>query len=170
VQGGVTPPSGRDRDPAGRPRNARPRDRLGRPLPRGATPAAADDVAALAPTQAINTAQHLLDRGEPFTAHEVFEAVWKASAGDQRDLWRGLAQLCVGITHALRGNTRGARTLLLRAADTLEPYVGLPAYDLDVAGLVAWARGTAKESATSAEVPRLVMQRTNETEPGSRDG
>ncbi len=34
-------------------------------------------------------------------------------------MWRGLAQLAVGITHVQRGNTTGAAALLDRAADRL---------------------------------------------------
>ena len=65
----------RDRDPAGRARNARPRDALGRPLPRGAAgdERIPDDLL-LAPAEALNLAQELLDTGRPFHAHEVLEA------------------------------------------------------------------------------------------------
>ena len=52
-------------------------------------------------------AQRLLDAGLPFHAHEVLEAAWKAAPPDERELWRGLAQLAVGLTHLQRGNGRG---------------------------------------------------------------
>jgi uncharacterized protein len=58
----------------------------------------------------------LLADGLPFHAHEVFEAAWKSAQGPERELWRGLAQIAVGLTHARRGNSTGAVTLLRRGA------------------------------------------------------
>lgn len=118
----------RDRDSDGRARNARPRDAYGRPLPRDAVagePTVSDEqAAALAadPERALAEAQRLLDADRPFHAHEVLEAVWKAAPDDERELWRGLAQLAVGLTHARRGNPTGAEALLTRAADRLSAY------------------------------------------------
>ncbi|MGH3569921.1 MAG: DUF309 domain-containing protein, partial [Pseudonocardia sp.] len=91
---------GRDRDPQGRARNARPRDATGRPLARATAGAEQlpDDLH-LTPTESIAQAQRLLDEGLPFSAHEVLEAAWKAAPDEQRELWRGLAQLAVGLTH-----------------------------------------------------------------------
>jgi hypothetical protein len=128
----------RDRDASGRARNARPRDTLGRPLARSADgQQAARDDPALPPTPALAVAQDLLDAGRPFHAHEVLEAAWKAAPAAERDLWQGLAQIAVGLTHALRGNARGAAALLRRGADRLDGYVG-PAprpHDIDVDGV-----------------------------------
>nr|WP_246224112.1 DUF309 domain-containing protein [Pseudarthrobacter psychrotolerans] len=50
-----------------------------------------------------------MDAGRPFAAHEVLEARWKAGPAEERNLWQGLAQICVGLTHAARG-TALART------------------------------------------------------------
>jgi hypothetical protein len=144
----VTGPD-RDRDPAGRARNARPRDDLGRPLPRGTAGHVPYDGPALAPADALAAAQRLLDEGRPFTAHEVLEAVWKDSPGAERELWRALAQLAVGITHRLRGNERGADALLGRAAAGLAGYAGTRPHGVDVDGLRGWA------AAPSSELPRL---------------
>jgi hypothetical protein len=114
---------GRDRDPAGRARNARPRDGLGRPLERGDTgePTLPDGVV-LSPAEALDAAQQLLDDGRPFHAHEVLEASWKAAPPAERDLWQGLAQLAVGLTHARRGNAAGAAALLRRGAERVGRY------------------------------------------------
>jgi hypothetical protein len=129
----------RDRDAKGRARNARPRDGLGRPLPHGVegVPRIPDDLV-LPPTPALVEAQRLLDQGMPFHAHEVLEGTWKSAPPDERDLWQGLAQLAVGLTHVLRGNATGARTLLLRARARICGYAEDPPYDIDVDGLVDW--------------------------------
>ena len=115
----------RDRDATGRARNARPRDAAGRPLPRGAVGVERipDDLD-LAPDEAVTEAQRLLDAGQPFAAHEVLEASWKAAPEAERELWRGVAQLAVGLTHAQRGNARGAVALLDRAARRLRAWQG----------------------------------------------
>jgi uncharacterized protein len=121
----------RDRDPAGRPRNARPRDALGRPLDRpgeggpsrAGEPRIPDDLT-LPGVEAARLADQLLRAGRPFHAHEVLEASWKTGPADERDLWQGLAQIAVGLTHAHRGNARGAVTLLRRGAGRVRVYTG----------------------------------------------
>ena len=136
----------RDRDPVGRARNARPRDALGRPLPRGAEgePVLPDEIT-VTPAWAIATAQDMFDHGRPFHAHEVLEAAWKAADAADRDLWQGLAQLAVGLTHALRGNARGAVTLLRRGAQRMTPAAGTTPHGIDVDGVLAQAAGLADE-------------------------
>ncbi|NLG55626.1 MAG: DUF309 domain-containing protein [Rhodococcus sp.] len=130
----------RDRDEAGRPLNSRPRDGLGRPLPRSAdgVPRIPEDLQ-LPPEEAILEAQRLFDSNMPFHAHEILEGVWKSSPDDERDLWQGLAQLAVGLTHLLRGNDTGARSLLQQGHDRIRHYAIDPPYGLDVAGLTTWA-------------------------------
>jgi hypothetical protein len=146
---GRQPPADRDRDRAGRARNARPRDGLGRPLARGAAgEATLPDGVVLAPDDALATAQRLLDSGRPFHAHEVLEASWKAAPTAERDLWQGLAQLAVGLTHALRGNAAGAVALLRRGAGRVARYRSAdrcePApHGVDADGIVAAATGLA---------------------------
>ncbi|AXX32914.1 DUF309 domain-containing protein [Actinosynnema pretiosum subsp. pretiosum] len=136
--------SDRDRDPDGRARNARPRDGLGRPLPYGAVGVERQPEGVVrAPDESLREAQRLLDEGKPFHAHEVLEDAWKSAPEAERELWRGLAQLAVGLTHALRGNGRGARSLVERGARSIEPYRDARPHGVDVAGLVDWAeRGT----------------------------
>jgi uncharacterized protein len=149
----------RDRDAAGRARNERPRDRLGRPLPRGVpgVPRQPEGVVR-SPDETLVEAQRLLDDGMPFHAHEVLEDAWKTAPEASRALWKGLAQLAVGVTHAARGNTAGAISLLRRGADHIEPYQGEPAHGIDIAGLLRWARDHAAdlEAGTGQlPVPRL---------------
>jgi hypothetical protein len=125
----------------GRARNARPRDKLGRPLPRDASGVnpVPDDLA-LPPAESLTEAQRLLDAGRAFQAHEVLEGTWKAAPEDERELWRGLAQLAVGVTHAQRGNPAGAAELLRRAAERIDDYAAEPPHGIDAAGLVRWVR------------------------------
>ncbi len=154
----------RDRDPAGRARNARPRDGLGRPMPHGAAGVerVPDDLV-LPPADSLAEAQRLLDDGRPFHAHEVLEGTWKAAPAGERDLWQGLAQLAVGLTHRARGNSTGARTLLRRGAQRLRPYADAPPYDIDVAGLLAAAESLAEAPAVPGEPPRTLQLRGRRT-------
>ncbi|MFF5336243.1 DUF309 domain-containing protein [Streptomyces sp. NPDC013181] len=134
----------RDRDSEGRAHNARPRDGLGRPLPYG-TPGVERQPEGVerTPAQTVREAQRLLDAGMPFHAHEVFEDAWKSGPEEERELWRGLAQLAVGLTHAARGNAKGGARLLRRGASALDAYGAGEAYGMGTAGLAAWARGLA---------------------------
>jgi uncharacterized protein len=129
----------RERNAQGRAQNARPRDALGRPLPRGqvGVERVPEDLV-LAPLPALAEAQRLLDAGMPFHAHEVLEASWKSAPDEERELWQGLAQLAVGLTHVLRGNPTCARTLLERARRRVSLYADHPPYGIDAAGLVRW--------------------------------
>jgi uncharacterized protein len=165
----VRPDRDRDRDPGGRPRNARPRDGLGRPLDRasvgagagaGAGDASGDDADGglgedripddllLAGPDAARLADELLRAGRPFHAHEVLEASWKTGPAGERDLWQGLAQVAVGLTHARRGNARGAVALLSRGVQRVRAYQaaspdaspgGHGPYGIDLAGFLAAA-------------------------------
>ena len=133
---------GRDRDETGRARQARPRDALGRPLPYGQVGVEPVSEEPLPPQETLAAARALVEEGRPFSAHEVLEARWKAGPEQERDLWQGLAQLCVGLTHALRGNPVGARRLLDRGIARLEQYgtTAGPTYGLDLHEVVTCAR------------------------------
>lgn len=120
-QGELIPVAARDRDELGRPRNARPRDQAGRPLPRGSPPGLPPSapVGAASAGAVLRRADGLIRDGLPFLAHEVLEEAWRRGGAD-RELWRGLAQLAVGLTHLQRGNLRGAAALLRRGAATVD--------------------------------------------------
>jgi len=78
----------------------------------------------ISPAEAAELGGRLLAEGRPFHAHEVFEAAWKSVPGPERELWRGLAQIAVGLTHARRGNARGAVALLRRGAGHVAGFAG----------------------------------------------
>jgi uncharacterized protein len=103
-----------------------PRDAVGQPP--------ADD-RPRPPLEALAMAQDLISADRPFHAHEVLEAAWKAAPPAERDLWQGLAQVAVGLTHALRGNASGAASLLRRGAERLAGYPASGPHRIDVAGL-----------------------------------
>src|SRR6476661_109350 len=132
----------RDRDAEGRARQARPRDALGRPLPYGAEGVEPVPEEPLPREETLERARELVEAGRPFSAHEVLEARWKAGPVEERDLWQGLAQVCVAMTHAARGNQVGADRLFDRAAERLTTFAatGLGAYGLDVDAAVKQAR------------------------------
>jgi hypothetical protein len=97
-------------------------------------PRVPDDLV-VTPAEAAELGGRLLGEDRPFHAHEVFEAAWKSVPGPERELWRGLAQVAVGLTHARRGNARGAVALLRRGADQVAAFgTGTPEVD---AGFVA---------------------------------
>ncbi|MFG2669365.1 DUF309 domain-containing protein [Streptomyces sp. NPDC048445] len=171
----------RDRDTEGRAHNARPRDGLGRPLPYGSPGVERQPEGVVrSPQETVREAQRLLDAGMPFHAHEVLEDAWKSGPVAERELWRGLAQLAVGLTHAARGNVTGGARLLRRGAaalteftegsDALEPVEstdsadgGAPAHGIDIGALTGWARELAGRAEgpgaepvnAAAEAPRL---------------
>ncbi|MFD5073661.1 DUF309 domain-containing protein [Streptomyces sp. NPDC058371] len=157
----------RDRDTEGRARNARPRDGLGRPLPYGADGVERQPEGVVrSPAETVVEAQALLAAGKPFHAHEVFEDAWKSGPADERALWRGLAQLAVGLTHAARGNTTGGARLLRRGAGAAEQWAAESGqnrpYGMDLAELAAWARrlaGVVERDGTAVDAvawaPRL---------------
>ncbi|OUC93150.1 DUF309 domain-containing protein [Streptomyces swartbergensis] len=144
------PADARDRDTEGRARNARPRDGLGRPLPYDAPGVARQPEGVVrTPEETVAEAQRLLDEGKPFHAHEVFEDAWKSGPEEERELWRGLAQLAVGLTHAARGNLTGGARLLRRGAGAAEEWVSgsgrAQPYGIDVAAVAVWARELAED-------------------------
>lgn len=124
--------------------SGRERDQLGRPLKAGAVgvpgPAPRAD---RSPEETLAEAQQWFDRGQPFAAHEVLEDAWKSRPSGERELWQGLAQLAVGLTHALRGNTTGSDALLTRGSANLAAYQACQAnrpFGTDIEGLLAWAQ------------------------------
>lgn len=167
----------RERDVSGRPRNARPRDGLGRPLPRGSIGVdRVPDGLVLSPAQALAEAQRLLDEGLPFHAHEILEGVWKTAPDGERDLWQGLAQLGVGLTHLRRGNPTGAAAVLRRGQARIAPYATCPPYAIDVDGLLEWTQQAlaaathtpTPDSPVHALTPPRLRRRQADSRPASK--
>ncbi len=144
-------------------RPVRARDALGRPIP-------VDDPRAVEPVNeepqppepTLREAQELLDAGRAFSAHEILEARWKSCPPEERELWQGLAQLCVGVTHAQRGNMVGAARLLRRGGGRLARYLG-PTYGVEPVALARWA-----EAAAAAPEPDSIHLRLRPAEAEAR--
>jgi hypothetical protein len=140
----------------------RERDAAGRPVPAG-SPDAVDPVPeeALPPAEALALARDLLARGRPFFAHDVLEARWKVAPAPERDLWQGLAQVCVGLTHLQRGNPVGGVRLLRRGADRLAEQPGTAAsgaaHGVDVAVVAAAARAHAEAVEAGQDGPGVSL-------------
>jgi hypothetical protein len=135
----------------------RARDAAGRPVPPG-SPDAVEPVPEVerTPDVALRLADELLAAGRPFFAHDVLEAVWKAAPAAERELWQGLAQVCVGLTHAQRGNPVGAARLLRRGARRL---AGLPpAHGVDAAAVARAAERAADEVDAGRPPPALRLR------------
>ncbi|ORM36433.1 DUF309 domain-containing protein [Williamsia sp. 1135] len=132
----------RDRDDDGRARQARPRDALGRPLTYGEKGVEPVSEEPMPPEQTLEVARDLVCAGRPFSAHEVLEVRWKTGPDGERPLWQGLAQLCVALTHAARGNAVGADRLLRRGARHLVAYreSSGPLYGLDLDAVIGEVR------------------------------
>jgi hypothetical protein len=113
----------------------------------------------LAPPAAIDEAQRYLDEGHPFQAHEVLEASWKAAPAEERGLWRALAQICVGLTHAQRSNESGAVTLLSRGSAGLAPYAGTTPYGIEVDRIVGETSSWAQDVAHTGRLRLTAEQR-----------
>lgn len=99
---------------------------------------------------------HLFNSGAFFTCHDVLEELWLAEQRPVRLLYQGVLQVAVALYHAERGNEPGARKLLTKAREHLEPFA--PACQgLDVAGLLAGIdRGLAALPGGLAELPGAV--------------
>jgi hypothetical protein len=139
----------------------RGRDAAGRPVPAD-SPEAVEPVPehALPPLEALALARDLLDRGRPFFAHDVLEAAWKAAPADERPLWQGLAQVCVGLTHLQRGNPVGGGRLLRRGAERLEEHLSAgrgSSHGVDVPRVARAARARADAVDAGADGPPVQL-------------
>jgi hypothetical protein len=145
-------------------RNTRPRDALGRPLPYGSAGVDGQpEGVRRTPRESLAEAHRLLSAGRPFHAHEVLEDAWKSGPVEERDLWRGLAQIAVGITHAARGNAVGGVRLIERGTRNVAPYAVDRPHGLDVAALVMWSEEAVAEIARATPVmvsPPPLVRRT----------
>src|SRR5947209_4391015 len=62
----------------------------------------------------------LFNLGEVYEAHEVWEDVWRESAGLEKKFLQGLIQAAVALHHHSTGNVVGAGSLMARGLRNLE--------------------------------------------------
>jgi hypothetical protein len=127
-------------------------------------PTIPDDLA-LTGTAAARLADQLLRQGRPFHAHEVLEASWKSAPPNERDLWQGLAQIAVGLTHAHRGNPAGAVTLLSRGARRVRTYCAQLAQPTQSAPSAQPAHPTPPVQPAQAPQPAQLAQPPQSAQP-----
>ncbi len=72
----------------------------------------------------------------------------------------------MGLTHAARGNARGAATLLDRGAGNIAGYAAAPPHGIDVEGLVSWARSLALTAADGRALDLTAPRLTGAPAPG----
>lgn len=64
----------------------------------------------------------LFNTKEFFEAHEVLEALWIETEGEEKDFYKGLIQCAVAFVHLDRNNFRGATKLHKTACGYLNRY------------------------------------------------
>ncbi|HLZ38245.1 MAG TPA: DUF309 domain-containing protein [Mycobacteriales bacterium] len=125
---------------------------------------------ALPPDDALARAEELLAAGRAFGAHEVLEAAWKAAPAAERELWRGLAQVAVGLCHLQRGNRRGAVALLRRGSERVAGFAGRAPHRIAARAVAATARGLAEraDAGEDVPVPALPLRQPEGCDPEAR--
>ena len=77
------------------------------------------------PDSAGATLQAAINRfnaGDYYVCHEFLEALWLDEHDPQRELYKGILQIGIGLLHLQRGNVNGARRLLLNGSRLVEPF------------------------------------------------
>ncbi len=67
----------------------------------------------------------LFEAGAWFTCHEVLEHLWLDEIRPQRDVYKGILQIAVGLLHEENGNRAGALRLLERGTGHLVPFLSV---------------------------------------------
>jgi predicted metal-dependent hydrolase len=84
-------------------------------------------------------ASNLFNRKLYFECHDLLEEAWSEAKGEDHDLLQSLIHVSVGLYHVAAGNHKGAKSLLEKGLQGLEPF--LPTRDgLDLLGLARPAR------------------------------
>lgn len=142
------------------PKQERPRDEFGRPLPWGSeSRIALLDFDSLPLAQNHELAIEYFNQEQFFSAHEAWEAAWRqARGGGDEQFYNGLAKLGAGLTHIQRGNSYGARTLIGKAIERIEPY-GPYHQNLDLMSLCSDLRALLASLADRGPAPGVAFPR-----------
>jgi hypothetical protein len=78
----------------------------------------------------------LFNRADYFESHEAWERQWREPCGAERNFYKGLIHISVGLCHLYNGNGLGARKLYRSGRAYLEPF--LPGHlGLDLQGFLS---------------------------------
>lgn len=86
------------------------------------------------PSLTLLAAVRQFNAGDYFICHETLEVLWLAEEGPVRNVYQGILQIGIGLLHLQRGNEPGARALLERGAQRLQPFLPV-CLGLDLAAL-----------------------------------
>lgn len=78
-----------------------------------------------------------LGRDLPFHAHETFEMRWRCCPDSERPIWKALARWAAAVTHAERGNSRGASSIARETLIELAQVDPAPLTRDDIDGVLA---------------------------------
>jgi len=87
--------------------------------------------------------------GRYYQAHEVWEDLWRATAGPERTFYQGLIQAAVGLYHLGRGNATGAASQLRKSVDHLTGFEG-NSHFIDTLDLIAQLQQIRRDMQTRA--------------------
>lgn len=82
----------------------------------------------------LDRALALFEAGAWFACHEVLEHLWLDETRPERDVYKGILQIAVGLLHEENGNRTGALRLLERGAGHLAPFLPV-GFGVDLAAL-----------------------------------
>lgn len=106
------------------------------------------------------------NEGSYFRCHETLEVLWQDEPGPIRAVYQGVLQIGIGLLHWQRGNHRGARILLLRGNELLQPFLPT-ALGLDLDGLSAAVAGLLEILDTPGGPPPLADDRRPSLHPAA---
>jgi len=108
------------------------------------------------PCPTLLAAVRQFNAGDYFLCHETLEELWLDRNDPLRDLYKGILQVAVGLLHLQKGNLKGARTLLTRGLELIDPFTP-SCRGLDLADLQGQARRvlhTLEDRETGGTPPR----------------
>jgi hypothetical protein len=91
----------------------------------------------------LKTAIKKFNSGDYFSCHEYLEALWLNEHDPQRNLYKGILQISIGLLHLQRCNIKGAEQLLLQGCELLKPFIPT-CFGIDLSSLQFDARTVLK--------------------------
>ena len=105
----------------------------------------------------LQAAINLFNAGNYFACHELLEALWLDTRDPHRDLYKGMLQIGIGLLHLQRGNVNGARNLLQKGGELIEPFTPT-CFGLDLDKLSSDARSVLNRLQAPGETHRFLPE------------